>query len=243
MKYVVYFIMMKPQTKYAVFKRPLTQQIYECIRNNIISGTFKPNERLDLQQLAAEMGASITPVREALQKLVEVGLVENKPYKGYFVIGFTSEDIKELFDVRIALEITALRHVFSELHKTNLTSYFVRLQRLKSLTRQKYIEQTQQFDRDFHLGLILGRTRWFKKYIDGIFDLISFTTQLSINPDAAYEEHYAVLKAITEGNVEEACMKLEMHLRRAQADALCAFNKKLSKGGDQKKEEKERRGR
>jgi len=70
-------------------------------------GHREPNERLDVQELAHRYGNSVTPVRDALQKLAQEGLVTIKPRSGYFVTHITLKELQDLFEVRAILEAAA----------------------------------------------------------------------------------------------------------------------------------------
>jgi DNA-binding GntR family transcriptional regulator len=80
---------------------------YSQLRARIISGELPPNAVLRAQPLAEEFGISRTPIREALRRLAETGLVEYVPNRGATVIGFTPEQMAETYFVRAALESRA----------------------------------------------------------------------------------------------------------------------------------------
>ncbi|WES62840.1 GntR family transcriptional regulator [Microbacter sp. GSS18] len=81
--------------------------VYNALRSRIVSGELPPKTVLRAQALAEEFGTSRTPVREALRRLAETGLVEYVPNRGATVIGFTPEQIVETYFVRAALESRA----------------------------------------------------------------------------------------------------------------------------------------
>jgi DNA-binding GntR family transcriptional regulator len=83
--------------------------IAERIREAIVSGTYKPGERLNETKLAAQFEVSTIPVREALLELQEQGLVENRPKRGMFVIMLNDEDVQRISSLRIILEAEALK--------------------------------------------------------------------------------------------------------------------------------------
>jgi DNA-binding GntR family transcriptional regulator len=83
-------------------------EVYESLRNRILSGELRPNDRLIEQTIAAEAGVSRTPVREALHRLEVDGLVESKG-RSVVVAGLSAEDLSELCTVRESLEGLAAR--------------------------------------------------------------------------------------------------------------------------------------
>ena len=84
-------------------------QIVHVLRTLIASGQVPPGERLTEAELAARLGVSRAPLREAIRELVESGLVESVPYKGLYVRRGTRRDLEELYSIRTALEQFAFR--------------------------------------------------------------------------------------------------------------------------------------
>lgn len=74
------------------------------IENGIVTGVFKPGERLDEMQLASRFGVSRTPVREALMQLSAIGLIEIRPRRGAVVADPPPQRVYEMFDVMAEIE-------------------------------------------------------------------------------------------------------------------------------------------
>ncbi len=87
----------------------VAQQIYDYLRLAIMDGALKPRERLTEESLAKTLSVSRTPVREALRRLEVEGLIEYVPNKQVVVSDFTSEEIAEVYDLRMLLEGYAAR--------------------------------------------------------------------------------------------------------------------------------------
>jgi DNA-binding GntR family transcriptional regulator len=87
-----------------MINRELNQQAYDEIRRRILDGEFLPSSPISEYQLAAELNISRTPVREALKRLAEEGLVWTIPNKGTFIAELSANDIMEIYQVREGLE-------------------------------------------------------------------------------------------------------------------------------------------
>jgi len=201
-------------------KRTLVNQVYDYLRDCIVNLSLRPGERIDVKGLAQELSVSQTPIREAINKLVEQGLVEAKPYTGYFVVQLSQRDIQELFDLRKSLETLALRYVYENVDGEKLKEL---LKRLDDLEQRGFpVKDTQKFDEDFHLGFLIrgSGNRWLEKFANGVMDLIKLTTRLSMNPRAACEEHKEILQAVARRDFSMAIRALEDHLERAKKDSL-----------------------
>ena len=85
-------------------RKRATDEVYEAMRQAIITRVFKPGERLQVEEISQKLGVSLTPVRHALQQLSTEGLIEIHPRSGTYVSTVSAEDIEETFEFRCALE-------------------------------------------------------------------------------------------------------------------------------------------
>ncbi|MCW4466660.1 GntR family transcriptional regulator [Glutamicibacter sp. MNS18] len=84
-------------------------QAFTAIHDAIMNGDFKAGYRLRIRDLAEGLGTSVMPVREAIRRLEEIGLVETVPYRGAVVKGFTAQELEHVYSTRRLLEIEASR--------------------------------------------------------------------------------------------------------------------------------------
>jgi DNA-binding GntR family transcriptional regulator len=87
----------------------LTDQVYTVIREAILQGEMPAGTRLRVRDLAAQVGTSVMPVREAIRRLEEAGLAERSPHKGAVVKGLTLPELIHVYHVRRMLEVEAAR--------------------------------------------------------------------------------------------------------------------------------------
>jgi len=85
----------------------LADQVYAVIREAILKGEMPAGTRLRVRDLAAQVGTSVMPVREAIRRLEEAGLAERSPHKGAVVRGLTLPELVHVYDVRRLLEVGA----------------------------------------------------------------------------------------------------------------------------------------
>jgi len=83
--------------------RSIQDIVFETIRDEILSGRLKPGDSLNTLSLSKRLDVSRTPIREALNRLISVGLVESYPYRGCFVRKLSVDEIIELYYIRAAL--------------------------------------------------------------------------------------------------------------------------------------------
>lgn len=89
--------------------KTLAQDVTDTLRDAILHGQFKPGTRIEEIPLAEQMGVSRTPVRAALGTLVNEGLIDHQPKRGYVIRAFAIEDIVAAYEVRSVLEGLACR--------------------------------------------------------------------------------------------------------------------------------------
>ena len=87
--------------------------VTERLRASIINGSLKPGSQLSEVELATSFGVSRGPVREALQRLVQEGLLHSEPHRGVFVPVLTDQDVHDIYLAREALESAAVRSIIS----------------------------------------------------------------------------------------------------------------------------------
>jgi DNA-binding GntR family transcriptional regulator len=99
--------------KFSTIEQPesLAKKAHEAIRNSILSGDWKIGEIYNEKAIAADLGISRTPVREALLELASHGLIVFLPRKGLMVNRFTRRDVDEIFELRKAVELAAVEKI------------------------------------------------------------------------------------------------------------------------------------
>jgi DNA-binding GntR family transcriptional regulator len=93
----------------------LREQVKELILERILDGTYEPGERLVETRIAAELGTSQAPVREALRDLEILRFVESEPFRGSRVREISEEELGEIYPVRAAIEEVAAREAATRL--------------------------------------------------------------------------------------------------------------------------------
>ena len=94
----------------------MRSRVVDVLREGILTGKYRPGDRLNESQIARELNISRIPVREALSQLQEQGLVQNRERRGMFVTQLGTQEVDQIFTVRLLLEGEALR--LARLHMT-----------------------------------------------------------------------------------------------------------------------------
>ena len=205
--------------------RPETERVAAALREQIIDGTRPPGSKLVERDLAAELGTSRVPVREALAVLVGEGLVTPRPRTWAVVRTFDDDDVRDLLLVRSAIETLAFRLAAERATADQLEALGAILAREERAAEQGRATQAHRAAGDFHdqvaamaaspllteiTGVTASRMRW----------MLGQHRDLA----AMAREHRALLEAIAAGDAELAGRLAVEHLHTsAQAlDALRA---------------------
>jgi len=98
----------------------LSEIVYGKIKDSIITHVYKSGSRLYLKNLSTEMNVSMIPVREALRKLEQEGLIEIIPNRGAIVKTYTVKDLIEIYDLRRQLESLAVEILVNKINQSDL---------------------------------------------------------------------------------------------------------------------------
>lgn len=200
------------------------EQVYEALREAIITGVLRPGERILETKLAETANISRIPVREAIRKLESEGLVTLLPRRGIIVEGFTERDILELYRIRGALEELACSIAAEQMDTAMVKKAEDILRRSEEELHRKDWERLSDCHSQFNkwLGEASGSRhlkRLFRQYEEyvSIFRVINVTVARSRE---AIDEHREILDAIKEGNPEKAKLAAQRHSERAARKAI-----------------------
>ena len=118
---------------------PLRDVVFKTLREAILRGDLKPGERLMELQLAAKLGVSRTPIREAIRMLQQEGLAVTIPRRGAEVAAMTEKDMEDVLQVREALEILAVQLASEKITKEQIAELEERL-KVRNLDSEEMIQ-------------------------------------------------------------------------------------------------------
>jgi DNA-binding GntR family transcriptional regulator len=218
----------------------LSQGVYERLRHQLRAGAFPPGTRLVNRKVAAELGTSTIPVREAIGRLVSEGLLQATPGAGAFVSTPDPNELGELYDVREVLEALAAAEaarlatpgLISELEgicdRFRAIATSIPNGRGKHADRARF-EQWLRCEEQFHARLIAAaRNRWLSKVvaelrlISEVFAAHRATPRLLTRAlaDAAAAQHAALVKILARHDAEQARSWMARHIRGGRDELL-----------------------
>lgn len=208
-------------------KKPsdLNNWAYRIIKNQILDSEVKAGEQLRVESLAEKMGISRTPIREALLRLVNEGLVKAESRVGYFVRGMTKRDLVDLFELREILESYAAEKAATLLRDDEL-EYLQQLHK-KSIQAVKQSKLSKFVELEIKLhNLIIEKSdnRRLSEVLESLKDLTYRERVLSVksmdNLKASLKEHSDVVEALKRKNGKLAGQKMKKHIQSVKSRLL-----------------------
>lgn len=143
----------RPQPRIAKLAS-LSDQVYEHLRLAIIHAELQPGEKLVELDIAAQMGTSQGPVREALQRLERDGLVEHRARSATFVTSISPDEMYEIFSIRNVIEGFAIQRAAEKITSAQCTDLDELIQKMAQAGRQKEIIALAEYDMQFHRRIV-----------------------------------------------------------------------------------------
>jgi len=215
--------------------KSLTEQAAEQIRSRIVGGEFELGTPLSENTLAAELGVSKTPVREALLRLKMEGLVSILPQRGTIVFDMTAGEISELGELRETMELSALRLAAGR----NRAALVKVLDKLVGAMGVALAEDDavryRTLDAEFHQAFFerCGNRYFLSTYDSFAFRVNALRTRLSVDPAlnrSSYRDHQAIAALIDSGAIEEAAARLSEHVRSTIAEYVAIIGRRAANG-------------
>lgn len=198
--------LLKPET--------LTDQVYEILRERVISGKIPPGEFIREQDVSERLGVSRTPVREALARLASERFLERIPHRGFRLPEETVDDLVEIYPIMTALEVLGTKEAFEHLDSGALAE----LRRING-AYEKAFEESDIYagiDNNHAFHSMLSAQSGNKRLCRMLDDLRSRVRSLEIwafsdieHWQKSVEEHEEILKAIESKEFERAIEVLE----------------------------------
>ena len=196
----------------------LSDKVYEAIKQEIVHGNLEDNEALPEERLAKSLGVSRTPLREALRRLADEGLITEKRGSPARVSSFSKEKSLEYMELRVLLEVYNMEKVAPVINDDVLQKLAINVEEQLITLKQKKYHEFMDLDRDFHLLLaslndnkeIENSIRRLNTVTNRAFLLLSKTLPQSAMD--AYEEHVDIIKALKKRDVSLSTKMMSDHL-------------------------------
>jgi DNA-binding GntR family transcriptional regulator len=209
----------------AVVRRTVTELAVEALRQRILHGELREGTPLRQDALAAQLGMSRIPVREALRQLEAEGLVTFSPHCGAIVSTLSLGDVGELFDLRAMIEADLLRRAAPRLELADVRRAKEILEAYEIALAEGRVAEWGELNWRFHATLLEPAARpltmgVLRNLHDQSDRYMRMQLSLTHGETRANDEHRAILAAVASGDAARASQLLSAHILGAGAALL-----------------------
>ena len=202
----------------------LSDQVFEHLESNILSGRYQRGEIITELQLCSELGVSRTPIREALRRLFQEHLIEDSP-RGTMVLGITPKDFEDMSEIRLRIEDLAVRGFVEHSDADSLKALNEAVDFQEFYLARGDIDQLKALDGRFHEIIYAGCGSMILR--DTLSPLHKKIQQYRRNalrtPQRAahsVREHREILQAIQQRDADLAAERMKQHIQNAMQRGL-----------------------
>ena len=206
----------------------LEEKVFSTLEEEILAGELKKGESLTEIALSKRLGVSRTPIRGALHRLKEDGLVEITPNRGAFVLGIDKDDLVDIYKVRNRLEGLASASAAKSISKEALTKLRESVELSEFYINRGDTEKVKELDTAFHqLIYRASGNRQLELILTELHRKIKTYRKLSLSVSGRIErsisEHREILIAIEKRDAEMADALTSRHIERALENVIFAL--------------------
>jgi DNA-binding GntR family transcriptional regulator len=204
---------------------PLSEQVYTLVRKAIVMGNLPPGAPINEPEIAGRLGISRTPVREAVKKVSDEGLVEVFAQHGTFVSGIRRAQVEEAYIIRIALEGESVERAAATISQRQLQDIEDIHQAHETAVRRARYDEAIARDDDLHRAIAeVNDLNMLWKVVDITKAQMDRCRLQSLpDPGAGLEtvaQHRAIIDALAAGNPEMARQAMLLHLSTSLRNTL-----------------------
>jgi DNA-binding GntR family transcriptional regulator len=209
-------VTLKPAAHARIPRATLATIVGERIRTSVIDGTLKPGAQLNEVELANSFGVSRGPVREALQRLIQEGLLRSEPHRGVFIPVMTEDDVADIYLAREALEAAAIRRIMtSGMSKATYKKLDRQVTAMEKAEAAGDWEAVGQLDLEFHTALVASvesprLDRMFRTIMSETRLCLSVLTGVQARADLV-AEHRRICDMMRDDDLEGALAAVTRH--------------------------------
>jgi DNA-binding GntR family transcriptional regulator len=206
-----------------VARRSTAEAVTSKIRDAIFDGSYQPGAQMREVQLAAQLGISRGPLREALHRLIQEGLLEHRRHRGVFVVRLDQDDVDDIYFVRETVELPAALRLARNPDPATFAALQELVDSMKGAARDQDWGRVVQLDAEFHQTVVasVGSERLAR-----MFETVQAETRMCLGAlRPAYRvdydvpsEHRDLLRALRGGDEASLARLWTAHLREAAAN-------------------------
>ncbi|CAM4169492.1 GntR family transcriptional regulator [Erysipelothrix inopinata] len=213
---------------------PLNQIIYDGLRTAIITGVIPMGERINEKYYAESLNVSRTPVREALRRIQDEEIVEYIPNYGIVVSTFDVEDVKEIYQIRTALDILAATNAMKLMTEEKAIKMETLLDKTDEAQRNHDVEGVIEMSKEFNTMIYeFAEMPRLESIQNRLRDYLMRFRDISLTADKRREralaEHRLIFRCLKNGDVEQMRLVIAEHLMLSEEFILLELERQTKK--------------
>ncbi len=213
---------------------PLNQIIYDGLRTAIITGVIPMGERINEKYYAESLNVSRTPVREALRRIQDEEIVEYIPNYGIVVSTFDIEDVKEIYQIRTALDILAATNAMKLMTEEKAIRMETLLDKTDEAQRNHDVETVIEMSKEFNTMIYeFAEMPRLESIQNRLRDYLMRFRDISLTADKRREralaEHRLIFRCLKNGDVEQMRLVIAEHLMLSEEFILLELERQTKK--------------
>jgi GntR family transcriptional regulator, rspAB operon transcriptional repressor len=215
----------KPKKLVIKENETIRKKVYNYVREQVLNGEIKANERLIETKIAEEIGTSRTPVREALHSLEIEGLIESIPRIGYTVKPLSDHEAEEICEIRCVIECLAARWAVTKAREKLIKELRKNIAAAEVWVSSNDLAAFTESDAQFHeiIARLSGSTRLLELAQTLRRHMLRYRLESIYVADPALraiEGHKGILSAIEGGELEDVYKAIRFHLDQSKKDTV-----------------------
>jgi DNA-binding GntR family transcriptional regulator len=200
-------------------------RVYEVLKGLSVEFHFKPNERVNEVEIAARLGVSRTPVRGALTRLAREGFMSFVPNRGYYSRGMTPEAVRELYELRAAIERAAFKLACERGTDAEIAAAVAIWERNSKIGSTTDWTSVAEADEVFHVAIVrMSKNERMVEALESINSLIRFFRRIDLESErrrgGLYDEHAGIVDCLKRRDADQGCELIERHITLSAAHAV-----------------------
>lgn len=216
------------------FAPPLVDQAFSRLRKDVLVGSFAAGAKLKVEELQAAYGFSSSPLREALSRLTQEGLVRADERRGFRVAPLSVDDLADITRMRLMLDVPALGEAIKhgdDSWEAAIVAAYYRLEKVESRLGDTQVvldDEWSALHRDFHFALIAAcpsqrQLAWSASLFDQAERYRRYSARYRKTVRRKSTEHKRLMDATLRRDAATACALLEDHIRGTQRNVEAAL--------------------
>ena len=200
-------------------------KVYDALKDLAVDYRFRPGERVNEVELAARLGVSRTPIREALNRLVRDGFMSFVPNRGFYARDITPKGVQDLYELRAAVERAAFKLACERGTDEEILATAAIWQDNSKFHEATDWARVAEADEAFHLNIVkLSGNEQMVSSVEAINSLIRFFRRIDLETQrrraGLYGEHDGIIECLKRRDAKKGCELIEQHITLSSAHAI-----------------------